>query len=54
MNIGMNKEFKVKFTLKDDKAIYSQNLAMPAQLKEDIIVELAVMHKDAVNRVPLF
>ena len=29
MDIGMNTEFKVKLTLKDNKAVYSQNLPMP-------------------------
>ena len=45
MDIGMNTEFKVKLTPKDDKAVYSQNLPMPIHLKEDLIVELALMHK---------
>ena len=45
MDIGMNTEFKVKLTPKDDKAVYSQNLPMPIHLKEDLIVELAPMHK---------
>ena len=45
MDFGMNTEFKVRLTPKDDKAVYSQNLPMPIQLKEDLIVELALMHK---------
>ena len=45
MDIGMNTEFKVKVTPKDDKAVYSQNLPMPIHLKEDLIVELALMRK---------
>ena len=45
MDIGMNKEFKVKLTPKDDKAVYSRNLPMPIHLKEDVFVELALMHK---------
>ena len=44
MDIGMNTEFKVKLTPKDDKAIYSQSLPIPIHLKEDLIVELALMH----------
>ena len=40
----MNTEFKVKLTPKDDKAVYSQSLPMPIHLKEDLIVELALMH----------
>ena len=35
MDIGMNMEFKVKLTPKDDKVVYSQRLLMPIHLKED-------------------
>ena len=45
MDIGMNTEFKVKLTPKDDKAVYSQSLPMPIHPREDLIVELALMHK---------
>ena len=45
MDNGMNTEFKVKLTPKDDKAVYSQNLPMPIHLNEDLIVELTLMHK---------
>ena len=45
MDIGTNTEFKVRLTPKDDKAVYSQSLPMPIHLKEDLIVELALMHK---------
>ena len=38
MDIGMNTEFKVKLTPKDDKAVYSQSLPMPIHLKEDLFV----------------
>ena len=51
MDIGMNTEFKVKLTPKDDKAVYSQNLPMPIPLKEDLIVELALMHKYGIITV---
>ena len=51
MDIGMNTEFKVKLTPKDDKAVYSQNLPMPIHLKEDLIVELALMHKYGIVTV---
>ena len=44
-DVGMNTEFKMKLTPKDDKAVYSQSLPMPINLKEDLIVELALMHK---------
>ena len=45
MDIGMNTEFKVKLIPKDEKTVYSQSLPMPMHLKEDLIVELALMHK---------
>ena len=51
MDIGMNTEFKVKLTPKDDKAVYSQSLPMPVHLKEDLIVELALMHKYGIITV---
>ena len=47
----MNTEFKVKLTPKDDKAVYSQNLPMPIHLKEDLIVELALLHKYVIITV---
>ena len=47
----MNTEFKVKLTPKDDKAVYSQNLPMPIHLKEDLIIELALMHKYGIITV---
>ena len=51
MDIGMNTEFKVKLTPKDDKAVYSQSLPMPIQLKEDLIIELSLMHKYGIITV---
>ena len=51
MDIGMNTEFKVKLAPKDDKVLYSRNLPMPIHLKQDLIVELALMHKDGIITV---
>ena len=51
MDIGMNTEFKVKLTPKDDKAVYSQILRMLIHLKEDLTVELALMHKYGIITV---
>ena len=51
MDFGMNTEFKVKLTPKGDKAVYSLNLPMPIHLKEDLIVELALMHKYGIVTV---
>ena len=47
----MNTEFKVNITPKDDKAVYSQNQPMPIDLKEDLTVELALMHKYGIITV---
>ena len=41
-DIGMNEDFKVKLTPKDDSPAYSQSLPTPINLKEDILVELAL------------
>ena len=51
LDIGMSTEFKVKLTPKDDKAAYNQSLPMPIHLKEDLIVELALMHKYGIITV---
>ena len=51
MDIGMNTEFKVKLTPKDDKVAYSQSLPRPIHLKEDLIVELAFMQKCGIITV---
>ena len=46
--IGMNEEFKVKLTPKDDSPAYSQSLPTSISLKEDILVELALLHKHGI------
>ena len=51
MDIGMNTEFNVRLTPKDEKAVYSQSLPTPIHLKEDLIVEFALMHKYGIIRV---
>ena len=51
MDIGTNTEFKVKLTTKDDRSVYSQSLPMPIHLEEDLIVELALMHKYGIITV---
>ena len=42
----MNTKFKVKLTPKDDKAVYSQSLPGPIHLKDDLNVELPLMHEN--------
>ena len=62
MDIGINTEFKVRLTPKDDKAVHSPNLPMWIHQKEDLIVELALMHKNGIitvlpfskNAIPIF
>ena len=49
MDIGMNTELKVK--PKDDEVVYNQSLPMPKYLKENIIFELALMHKYGIITV---
>ena len=44
-DIDINEEFTVKLTPKDDSPAYSQSLPIPINLKEDILVELALLHK---------
>ena len=44
-DIGMNEEFTLKLTPKDDSPAYSQNLPTPINLKEDILVELALLQR---------
>ena len=51
MDIGMNMEFKARLTPKDDKVVYSQSPPMPIHLKEDLIVELALMRKYGIITV---
>ena len=51
MDYGMNTEFKVKLTPKDHKVVYNQSLPMPIHLKEDLIVELALMPKYGIITV---
>ena len=45
LDIGINNTFKVKLTRKDERPIYTQNLLVPTNLKDDLTVELALMHR---------
>ena len=44
-DIGINTDFKVQLTPLDNRPAYSQNLPAPINLKDDILVELALLHK---------
>ena len=43
-DIGMNEEITVELTPKDNSPAYRQRLPAPINLKEDIVVELAMLH----------
>ena len=45
LDIGINNNFKVKLTPKDERPIYTQSLPVPINLKEDLTVALALMHR---------
>ena len=45
LDIGMNTQFKVSPTSKDDKPVYTQSLPVLINLKEDLAVELDLMHR---------
>ena len=51
MDIGRNTECKLKLTPKEDEAVYSQSLPRPIHLKEDLIVEIVLMHKYGIITV---
>ena len=50
----MNTAFKVRLTPKVDKAVYSQCLHTLIHLREDLIAELALMHKYGIITVLTF
>ena len=43
--IGINTEFKVQLTPLDNRPAYSQSLPAPINLKDAILMELALLHK---------
>ena len=52
--IGINTEFKVQLTLLDNRPAYSQSLPAAINLKDDILVELALLHKyGIITTLPL-
>ena len=48
-DFGTNKEFKVKLMPNDDRPDYSQSLPTPINLKDDITVELALLHRYVIK-----
>ena len=47
-DIGINTEFKVQLTPLDNRPAYSQRLPAPINLKDNILVELALLHKHGI------
>ena len=45
LDIGVNAQFKFSLTPKDDKPVYTQSLPVQINLKEDLTVELALLHR---------
>ena len=45
LDIGINNNFKVKLSPKDERPIYTQSLPVPINLKEELTVELALMYR---------
>ena len=45
LDIGKNNTFKVTLTPKDERPIYTQNLPVPINLKEDLTVKMALRHR---------
>ena len=45
VDIGMNTQFKVCLTPKNDKPVYTQSLPVSINLNDDLTVELALMHR---------
>ena len=53
-DIGINTDFKVQLTPLDNRPAYSQSLPAPINLKDDILVELALLHKyGIITTLPL-
>ena len=50
-DIGMNEEFKIKLTPKDDSPANSQSLPTPINLKEDILVTFTLLWD--INNTPI-
>ena len=49
-DIGIKKDYKVKLTPVDERAALSHSLPVPLNLKEDIMAELALLHKYGIIR----
>ena len=48
LDIGINTEFKIKLTPKHDEPVYARSLPTPTNMKDDLLVELALMQEYGV------
>ena len=53
-DIGTNTDFKVQLRQLDNRPVCSQNLAAPINIRNDILVELALLHKYGIITTLLF
>ena len=53
-DIGINTEFKVQLTPLDNRPAYSQSLPAPVNLKNNILVEIALLRKCGIITMLLF
>ena len=45
LDIGNSNEFKIKLTPTQDEAVYAQNLTTPTNLKDEMLVKLAIQQE---------
>ena len=45
LDIGINTDFKIKLTPKHDEPVYARSLPTPTNLKDDLLVELALIQE---------
>ena len=48
LDIGINTDFKIKLTPKHDDPVYAQSQPTPTNLKDDLLVELALMQEYSI------
>ena len=54
LDIGINTDFNVELTPQHDKPVYSKSLPTPSNLRDDLLVDFALMHECGIITTPLF
>ena len=49
LDIGINNSFKINLTPKDERPVYTQSLPVPISLKEDLTIELTLLHRYGIK-----